>query len=402
MASAATPTESKLAEETNIIDLNDHCLIHICQNLEPWDLYALRETHNRFANATEQAYKDKEVEFDYELWLEAQPAGDLIKILKYFGHCMTRLCINESFSKFVEEKGVLQSHLSERLQNIRSLRLNYTGLDEINIIPSKEDMQELKVERNNIEFISNLKNIREFELIDNDWLFFQPRWPRLIKLTAQITSFFRPKFEKKSIKQLTTFILVHNHIEKLSIATGLVNFVDNEKLVEAVGTLRDLTELTLSLILPIKNENVIFSLDKLQKLDLGELRNIGLLKNLKNLKELRVLSEDFSIEELFDIVEAVPTLTLLKVSYEEYDLDSDALEILIEKRKMSPHCETEVLRIENVFSDGTDLDECFKRHEEYVSCAYRELPQDVEIMDVSIGEITPDDFIRQFAAKNTN
>lgn len=142
-------------------------------------------------------------------------------------------------------------------------------------------------------------------------------------------------------------------------------------------------------------------LDKLQKLELPTLDSIELLRNMKNLKNLSVF-EEFRIWQLYDIVETVPTLTHLELYYDAASLDNEALEKLIEKRKLSPYCENELLRIENPLLDEDDLPEYLTRNEKYVSCLYRYIDLDSDdsddesdVQDINIGGITLETFINR-------
>lgn len=70
---------------TSILDLNEDCLIEIGQKLDEYDLYRLRESHKRFASATEYCYikmdSEKSLEFNFRCWSEKPGIGDLVKIL---------------------------------------------------------------------------------------------------------------------------------------------------------------------------------------------------------------------------------------------------------------------------------------------------------------------------------
>lgn len=75
--------------------LNNNCLLKIHQHLDEYELYALRDVHDRFANATTYCYTKlklkKSLMFEFEYWAENQCIGDLVKVLDYFGYCMTRV-----------------------------------------------------------------------------------------------------------------------------------------------------------------------------------------------------------------------------------------------------------------------------------------------------------------------
>lgn len=114
--------------------------------------------------------------------------------------------------------------------------------------------------------------------------------------------------------------------------------------------MRDLIEQDLSALFGNKNLEMVFTLDKLQKLELSSLGNIESLKKLTNLKYSYVF-HSFVSRQLYEIVEAVPTLTHLKVSYDMEWLDSAALKKLIAKLQPNPYCENELLRIENLIRD---------------------------------------------------
>lgn len=103
---------------------------------------------------------------------------------------------------------------------------------------------------------------------------------------------------------------------------------------------------------------------------IGELPDIESLISLKNLKNL-TFYEKRSFEDLCKIVEICPTLTLLEVNYDMDALDNEALTKLIQKRKLSPYCESELLRIRPASIFGYTLQDYHKYNEEYVSCAYK-------------------------------
>lgn len=381
MAGAVDSTDSK----TTIIDLNDDCLISVCLHLDQFDLYALRDAHSRFTHATEHAYKENEIgkswEFDYEKWLENKRAVELVKILEYFGHCMTRARIDISFTKFVRDECVSQSFLSDRLKNVRKLRLEYVWIGVV-------------------DFLSTLEHVDELEVKHFGWMPYPAQWPKLNKLTMRMGTFFQP-IDTNAITIAAEFIRKHKHIQKLEIDL-FGSGEDEEAIIEMIATnMCDLTELNASWMSDKKME-MIFTFEKLQKLELTVLDSIGPLKQLKNLKYLSV-TEHFDIEHLYEIVEAVPSLTHLKVAYEVGWLDSAALETLIAKRQLSPYCEDELLRIENRYFDEDDMSDNLKWNEKYVSCIYRytDAPE-VEVINIGIGGITPEEFLRQFAAHNVN
>lgn len=78
-----------------------------------------------------------------------------------------------------------------------------------------------------------------------------------------------------------------------------------------------------------EKSNMIFNLEKIESLKISSLKHTELLQKLPKLKTLHVAS-DLSIERLHDIVQFVPTLSELALSFNVDNFDKKALEILIE------------------------------------------------------------------------
>lgn len=393
--------------ETTILDLNDDCLEAICEYLDEFELYVLRDTHNRFAYATENRFKKmmESEDFDFEGWLYEKPPDIFIKNLKYFGHCFTRFKIDERFMKLVKRESVSKSFLSECLRNVCFLELEYDDHEEIS-------------------FVSTLKHIQELELTScTGWLLFNSHWPDLHSLNILISTIdrkfdeafaemfrrnppshsvfagvrqapnayaaasrsidpwispddiLRKHYDPKFIVKLSEFFSKHKHIRKFGIDSTFLErgcyWLDEEHFIEAIAAnLCNLKELKICTNWSNENLKKIFNWSNLQALTIDELPDIESLISLKNLKSLKFY-EKKSIEDLCRIVEICPTLTLLQVNYDMDALDNEALEKLIQKRKLSPYCESELLRIESPHDFGYTLQDYHKYNEKYVSCVYK-------------------------------
>lgn len=391
---------------TTILDLNDDCLEAICEYFDEFQLFVLRDTHSRFAYATEKCLKKltESEEFDFEDWLYEKPPNNFIKNLKYFGHCMTRVKIGERFMKIVKREFISESFLSECLRNVRSIKLDVDDHD-------------------GISFVSTFKHIQELELNSCDgWVLFNSCWPHLHSLSliispqdrkneAAIAEMFRKNppcrivfsgvrnvsnawaddlkamdqrlspedilrkhYDPKFVVKLSEFFSKHKHIRKFDIDSSFVergsSWLNEEHFIEAIATnLTDLKELNLYTNWSNETLKKIFNWSNLQALTIDELPDIESLIGLKNLKTLK-LPGRINIEDLFKIVEMAPTLTLLEISYDMDALDNEALTKLIQKRKLSPYCESELLKIEFPLY-GPPLQDYHKYNEEYVSCAYK-------------------------------
>lgn len=367
-----------------ILDLNDDCLEAICQYLNEYELYALRDAHIRFAYATEQCYRKidsvQSLVFDFDYWLLCVFYVDLVKILEYFGHCMTRARISRSFTLFVKTYSVTQSFLAGCLKNVRNLWLDNVDHDEV-------------------EFISTLQHIETLEVADiNGWIPLQCHYSKLNTMRVQMYTRWCLRFDPSLIENLIAFLLRHKQIQRLAIDIRDSNLpmyrcfcVDREWEEKLLGTIAtnmcDLIQLNVQSFIPNEMMDKIFVLDKLQALNIPSIDDIDLLKEMKNLTYLSIYQQ-FSVEHLHTIVEMVPTLTYLKLFHDGTYLDKEELDILIEKRKLSPHCENELLRIDYFNSEPGELIENLKRNEKYVSCIYiDDDTEDEEIEDDSDDEM---------------
>lgn len=361
---AMTSANNGTQHEMTILDLNDDCLEAICQHLNEYQLYNVRDAHVRFAYATERCYSRIEstraLDFNFKYWSEDNHIDDLVKILQYFGHCMTRVRINEWFIQFIREKSVPQSFLCERLQNVRHLSVHRVDHDGIEFISKLDHIQEISITHCDVGMLlEKMYNFLEFHLCNET-----------LGCDSKAYSYVNPK----CIEKIIAFLLAHRRIQKLSIDTYFIThritLEDEEKLLEAIANnMTDLIELHLHSARPNKNSKLMSALHKLQKLTISDLPAIESFRTLKHLKSLSVASYTCSIDELYNIVETIPTLIYLEINYDPESLDNVALEKLIQKRKLSPYCESELLRIDR---PASKIDFCFhnhrKRNEEYVSC----------------------------------
>lgn len=342
----------------SILDLNDDCLEVICQHLNQFELYALRDVHTRFAPATEYCFGKLNAqefgEFHYEDW---QP-HNLIKILEYFGHCMTRVKIDKCFGEFVDRNAVSQSFLSERLANIQYLCLMHVD------------------HFNGVEFISSLAHIHELKVWnENGWMPSKPRWTELIKLTVEM---YAGKCLRcpHSIQKLLRFLSAHKTIQSLNIAIHQVynscNRLDQEKLLAVIARdMCNVTELKLCTSELNKNWKRIFMMENLRKIEIPTVHNLKLFSTFRNLKRLHISRIDkISVDDLCEIVKRIPTLTHLEL-VNSHRMDRDTVRKLIQVRKLSPYCEHEVLHIIDPHYDQVEMSKHFIRNEKYVSCVYK-------------------------------
>lgn len=344
--------------QASILDLNDDCLEVICQHLNQFELYALRDVHTRFAPATEYCFGKLNAqqfgEFQYEDWQRL----NLIKILEYFGHCMTRVKIDKCFGEFVDKNSVPLSFLSERLANVQHLCLmhvdHFTG----------------------VEFISSLEHIQELKVWNEyGWMPSQPRWPELIKLTVEMYAGKFPRYPH-SIQKLLRFLSAHRRIQSLNIAIHQVynssNRLDQEKLFAVIARdMCNVTELNLCTSEHNTNWKRIFMMENLRKIEIPTVHHLKLFSAFKNLKRLHIMQIDMiSVDDLCEIVKRIPTLTHLELFY-KHSLDRETVRKLIQVRKLSPYCEHEVLHIIDPHYDQVEIGRNFIRNVKYVSCVYK-------------------------------
>lgn len=165
-----------------ILDLNDDCLEAICRNLNEYELFTLRDSEKSF-------------EFDLKYWSEDNGIGNLVKILEYFGDCMSRVCIDKCFLRFVRKKSVPQSFLSKHLKNVRYLCMYHAG-------------------RIGVRFISRLEHVQVYEVIDCafDRMPLHARWPGLKRLSVIRHGDERDENDRQEFED---FLLRHKGIQKL-------------------------------------------------------------------------------------------------------------------------------------------------------------------------------------------
>lgn len=358
--------------KTTVLDLNDDCLISICRYLDQYELYALRDMHSRFINATEYCYAKMAAEhlweFNYSNWLGGKHSNDLRQMLEYFGPYMRKVRIGKSFTRFVRENSISQSFLAERLANTRFLCLDYADHHEI-------------------DFVSALKHIEVLEVRDVDWMPLPGKWANLKKVTVSY-----PTFSAKRAEKLILFLWEHEHMQILRIAiptmSGDYLQRDERWLFETISKMSGLCELDLYDFTPgfrLDLESLIVignKWSKLQKLHLPYVhwKDLDLSPHyLKNLTYLRV-GQHVDVGTIIELVSGgiSPALTHLDLFYNPVDVDDELLHDFIILRFNCAGL-NQPIHINNLYLDEThnpggrkwsEKFEEIKQNEELILCHY--------------------------------
>lgn len=346
-------TEVKMA---TIMDLDERCLTEIFQYLNKFDLFALRQTNDRFIEPTERCFKNNFADefFDVSEWhtytdsdsdSEASIPTRLEEVIEYFGRFIKNVLFDEKFNESVNNKLVSVSFLSKNMPHVQCITTGYS------------------IEKEDIDLISMWREVKELNTFNDFENFGSFHWPHLTTLCAN-----------SSVEHLNiiAFLKSHKNLKKLHLKQGSNEKRDDLIIETIVNDLSNLIDLDISGLEPNLNTSMIFRLSNLESLVIEVPENVEPFKNLTNLKRLEV-PNDISVQTLYNLVEFVPTMCCIKLSEIDSTFDREVADGLVARRMKSPYCEKEKLEISGHIDSMTYVfGNEFVAHldSKYVSCDY--------------------------------
>lgn len=334
-----------MAKTTTILDLNDDCLIEVFQYLNMLELFVWREINSRFIVPTEICFEQNFADeiFDASEWHKIKP------VIEHFGRFMKNVLVDEQFMDSLKNESITESFLSENMANIERITID-TDI-------AKEDMA----------FISAWKQVTD--LCGNFCFenFGDVHWPHLTTLSVG--------YSYVDIENYVTFLRSHTGIKKLNWR-GFSNLDKDEQdpIIDIIVTgLPNLIHLKTGGFAQNPKSSLIFGLQNIETLAIEVDKDVEPFKNLTKLQHLEI-TNTISIQNLYDLVEFVPTLRSIKLSDEfSTAFDKAAAEGLVAKRMLSPFCETVKLELRghicsHAYIFANDLIK--KLESKYVSCYY--------------------------------
>lgn len=334
-----------LAKTTTILDLNDDCLIEVFQYLNILDLFVWRGVNSRFIVPTEICFEQNFANeiFDASEWHQIRP------VIEYFGHFMKNVLVDEQFMDSLKSESITESFLSENMANIERITID-TDI-------AKEDIALITVWKQVTDLCGNF-------CFEN---FGDVHWPHLTTLSVG--------YYYVEIENYIAFLRSHTNIKKLNWK-GFSDLDTDEQdpIIDIiVNGLPNLVHLKTGGFAHNPKASLIFGLPNLETLAMEVDKDVEPFKNLTKLKYLDI-PNTISIQNLYDLVEFVPTLRRIKVSGEFSTVfDKAAADGLVAKRMLSPYCETERLELRGHICSQAYIfaNELFKKLEsKYVSCHY--------------------------------
>lgn len=333
-----------------ITELPNDCLMEIFKNLNEFDLFALRETDNRFIKLTERCFKRNFANSTFEvnqwhlefLYRFKYPGHRLnhfsVKVLHYFGRYMRDVHIDMGLLQAIESESYDETFLTRNMVNVRRIRseFRHTFLQEMH-------------------FTSTLKNVEELQIRDNFGLGVWYHWPRLTTLVIT--------YKMDVNDDLFAFLKLHPTIKKLHFYEDIdLERGSGTRLLKVVGNnLPNLIDLNIRKIQGEENLSLICGLSKLENLVINSVENVKPIEKLTKLKRLRIL-KGISLSNLLKLVEFAPTLNHIDLLQDVTPaIDKIATEELIKKRMLSPYCEMEKLEV--MFQDRSKTEDRSKRAE---------------------------------------